>query len=183
MAMRTIALIGVVALSQIAIAGSDASTHLRFNGFFAGMSKVAARQAGMGSCRYGDGIGETSDAFYCDIPEQQRKLGPIAATKALLEFPLTSRNRVAEIRLTFAASEEQTKAALITAYGPPTRQENEPSYLIWERGPETLKLALMYGSWGQQRAYVAFEYSASVGRARTQAAHDEAKKKKVLREF
>ena len=112
-----------------------------FNGYFAGMSKQAVKQLGVGACQYGTGDRyEELDDIYCEIPPQNRKLGSLVAKKALLEFkePYQSVNR---ILLWFDAPDNLPKSFmgdLQAAYGP-SESNNESIY--WERGgPETIYL-------------------------------------------
>jgi hypothetical protein len=48
--LTTIILFCLAAASQTALAANSPSQHLDFNGFFAGMSKAAAKKLGMGAC-------------------------------------------------------------------------------------------------------------------------------------
>jgi hypothetical protein len=177
----TIFLAGLAAALQTASAANAPSQHLNFNGFFAGMSKAAAKQMGVTSCRYGSGIGETSDSIYCDIPEPLRKLGPIVASKAVLEFRINHRDMAERIHLTFAASEGQTKAVLTSTYGQPSWHEDSPTRDIWAKGAETLDIEFMRST--SQRAYVSFDYDARLGQARASAGKNAAKRKKDLANF
>ena len=149
---------------------------LSFNGYAAGMPKIAAKAAGVVGCRSGQGITEASDAIYCEIPTSHRKLGNLIASKALLEFKAPQHSSVSQVRLSFEAPIEAVKGAMVGAYGQPTEDED---YFYWERGSETGKLY----KGRQGTAYVTFDYDASIGKARTRAAQVEAQKKKTLKGF
>ena len=92
---------------------------------------------GIGACRNGEGLIETSGAIYCEIPVERRRLGNLTASKALLEFAPPNHLLVNKIRLTFEASADTIKAAMVAAYGKPTEDDD---FFYWENGADTSKL-------------------------------------------
>jgi hypothetical protein len=80
-----------------------------FNGYYAGMTKDAAKSLGAEACRHGTGLTEDKDAIYCDIPLSKRSLGLITASKGTLEFKAPSYATVNQISLSFAAPTEAVK--------------------------------------------------------------------------
>jgi hypothetical protein len=171
---RTI-LMAVIAVVTL-FAPCARATAFNFNGYTAGMSKVAAKAVGVTGCRNGQGLTESSDAIYCEIPSQFRKLGDLTASKAILEFKAPQHLLVSQIRLSFAEPTEAVKAAMSAAFGQSTEDE---TYIYWKRGSETGKL---YKS-RRGTSYVTFEYDARVGKARNQTARAEELKKNSLKAF
>lgn len=147
-----------------------------FNGYYAGMTKNAAKSLGAEACRHGTGITEDKDAIICDIPLSKRSLGLITASKGTLKFKAPSHAIVNQISLSFAVPTEAVKNALQISYGEPTQDED---FYYWERGSETGKL--YKGRRGI--SYVTFEFDTSVGKARAQAKRQEGQRQRALKNF
>ena len=174
MEIRTHATLFTILLSVAAFPSN--AGELFFNGYYAGMTKEAAKSLGAEACKHGAGLTEKKDAIYCDIPLSKRSLGLITATKATLEFNAPSHASVNQIRLSFAAPTEAVKNELQNSYGKPTQDED---FYYWERGSETGKL--YKGRRGI--SYVTFEFDASDGKARAQAKRQEEQRQRALKNF
>jgi hypothetical protein len=159
-----------------------------FNGYFAGMSKQAVKQLGVGACQYGTGDRyEELDDIYCEIPPQNRKLGSLVAKKALLEFkePYQSVNRI----LLWFDAPRNFVGDMQAAYG---QSESNKESIYWERGgPETVYLHKPHYHYSHHHksntAFVTFEYDAELGRARQRQAQlraeAKAKREDTLKNF
>jgi hypothetical protein len=148
-----------------------------FNGFSPGMTKSAAKLVGYGVCRNGDGVGEQSDSFFCEIPLAKRKLGTLNASKGYIEFKQPKHANIYKIHLTFEATLDTVLATMVTTYGHP---EDGEYYYIWEHGGnETIRLFKSR----RNTSYVTFEFDSSVGDSRKKNAKVESRKKNALKDF
>lgn len=96
------------------------ATALNFNGYTARISKVAAKAVGVTGCRTGQGLTESSDAIYCEIPSQFRKLGDLTANRAILDSKAPQHSSVCQICISFSAPTEAVKSAMSAAFGQST---------------------------------------------------------------
>ncbi len=157
--------------------GSHAAS-LNFNGYYAGMTRAQADQAGVENCRDAAATSEDKGALYCDIPAAHRNLGEFVARKGTLEFVGPQHDSLNQIRLEFVKPVESVKAAMLASYGTP-RYDGQ-TYL-WEQGAQTVSLNIV--SRLNAVSCVTFDHDFSPDKARANALKLEALKKQVVKNY
>jgi hypothetical protein len=149
-----------------------------FNGYFAGMSKAQAEQAGVENCRNGASTSEDSTSLYCDIPAANRQLSGFIPRRATLEFGGPKHDALNQIRLEFVKPVESIKSAMFAMYGEP--RFDGQTYL-WEQGAQTVSLNIL--SRLNAISCVTFDHEFSADKARVNALRLEALRKQVVKSY
>lgn len=149
-----------------------------FNGYFAGMSRTQAAEAGVENCREAASASEDKSAIYCDIPAASRKLGEITARRATLEFVGPKHDALNQIRLEFVKPVEAVKAAMLASYGIP-RYDGQT--YVWEQASQTVSLNIL--SRFNAISCVTFDHDLSPDKVRANAMKLEALKKQLVKQY
>jgi len=157
---------------------SSQAAPLTFNGYYAGMSRTQADQAGVENCREAASTSEDKDAVYCDIPVASRKLGELTARRGTLEFVGPQHDSLNQIRLEFVKPVESVKSAMLAAYGAP-RYDGQT--YVWEQDSQTVSFNIL--SRLNALSCVTFDHDFSPDKARANAMKLEALKKQVVKNY
>jgi hypothetical protein len=157
---------------------SSPAAPLGFNGYFAGMSRTQAAEAGVENCREATSASEDKRAMYCDVPAASRKLGEITARRATLEFMGPQHDSLNQIRLEFVKPVEAVKAAMLASYGTP-RYDGQT--YVWEQASQTVSLNIL--SRFNAVSCVTFDHDLSPDKARANAMKLEALKKQLVKQY